>query len=36
MYLSMGERGRKKYQEMLLKHDLRNGRKRVMALINNL
>ena len=36
MYLSMSESGRKKYQEMLLKHDLRNGRKRVMALINNL
>ena len=32
----MSESSRKKYQEMLLKHDLRNGRKRVMALINNL
>ena len=36
MYLSMSKDGRKKYQTMLLKHDLRGGRNRVMGLINNL
>lgn len=36
MYLTMSQETRKKYQNMLLSHDLRGGRKRVMGLINNL
>lgn len=36
MYLNMKKESRQHYQEMLLSHDLRNGRKRVMGLINNL
>lgn len=36
MYLTMSAKSRKHYQDMLLSHDLKNGRKRVMALINNL
>lgn len=36
MYLTMSSKSRKHYQEMLLSHDLKNGRKRVMALIKNL
>lgn len=36
MYLTMSAKSRKHYQEMLLSHDLKNGRKRVMALIKNL
>lgn len=36
MYLAMSARSRKHYQDMLLSHDLKNGRRRVMALINNL
>lgn len=36
MYLNMSAKSRKHYQEILLSHDLKNGRKRVMALIKNL
>ncbi len=36
MYLKMSKSGRKHYQDMLLMHDLRNGRKRVMNLIKGL
>lgn len=36
MYLTMSAKSRKHYQEMLLSHDLKNGRHRVMALIKNL
>lgn len=36
MYLNMSQKSRQHYQEVLLSHDLRNGRRRVMALINNL
>ena len=36
MYLKMSKRGRQHYQDMLLSHDLRGGRKRVMGLINSL
>ena len=36
MYLSLSAKSRQKYQDMLLSHDLRGGRKRVMNLINNL
>ena len=36
MFLTMSKAGRKQYQDMLLSHDLRGGRKRVMGLINNL
>lgn len=36
MYLSMKKETRKRFQEMLLSHDLRGGRKRVMGLINGL
>ncbi len=36
MYLSMSQKTRQHYQEMLLSHDLRGGRRRVMSLINNL
>lgn len=36
MYLAMSAKSRKHYQDMLLSHDLKNGRKRVMALIKNL
>lgn len=36
MYLSMSKSSRQKFQEMLLSHDLRGGRKRVMGLINNI
>lgn len=35
MYLNMSSGSRKKFQEKLLSHDLRGGRKRVMSLINN-
>lgn len=34
MYLTMSKESRKKFQDKLLSHDLRNGRKRVMDLIN--
>jgi spore coat polysaccharide biosynthesis predicted glycosyltransferase SpsG len=36
MFLSMSEKTRLHYQQMLLSHDLRGGRNRVMSLINNL
>lgn len=36
MYLFMSRKSRQKFQEMLLNHDLRGGRKRVMSLINSL
>ena len=36
MYLNMSKENRQHYQELLLSHDLRGGRKRVMGLINNL
>ncbi len=36
MFISMSKDERLRYQKLLLNHDLRNGRKRVMNLINNL
>ena len=36
MYLTMSQKTRQHYQDMLLSHDLGGGRHRVMALINNL
>lgn len=36
MFLTMPQTGRKQYQDILLSHDLRGGRRRVMNLINNL
>lgn len=36
MYLSMSQKERQRYQDMLLSHDLHGGRKRVMNLINSL
>lgn len=36
MYLNMSAKSRKHYQDILLSHDLKNGRKRVMSLIKNL
>lgn len=36
MYLSLSKQSRQDLQAKLLNHDLRNGRKRVMGLINNL
>ena len=36
MYLKMSKKGRQHYQDMLLSHDLRGGRKRVMSLIRGL
>lgn len=36
IYLGMSQKTRQHYQDMLLCHDLRGGRKRVMNLINNL
>lgn len=36
MYLDLSKEARQKFQDMLLSHDLRDGRRRVMALINNL
>ena len=36
MYLKMSQKGRMHYQKILLSHDLRGGRKRVMSLINGL
>jgi len=36
MYLGMSRSDRQHYHDMLLSHDLRNGRKRVLSLINNL
>lgn len=36
MYLKMSKESRQRFQNMLLSHDLRGGRKRVMSLINSL
>lgn len=36
MYLGLSAQSRARYHGMLLSHDLRNGRRRVMALINSL
>lgn len=36
MYLGMKQENRQRFQDMLLSHDLRGGRKRVMSLINGL
>lgn len=36
MYIKMSQEGRQRYQNMLLSHDLRKGRDRVMTLINGL
>lgn len=36
MYLGLSQRARQKFQDKLLSHDLRGGRKRVMGLINSL
>lgn len=36
MYIKMSQKGRQHYQDMLLSHDLRGGRKRVMSLIKGL
>lgn len=36
MYLSLSKESRQRFQNMLLSHDLRSGRKRVMNLINSL
>jgi CMP-N-acetylneuraminic acid synthetase/spore coat polysaccharide biosynthesis predicted glycosyltransferase SpsG len=36
MYLSLSREARQRFQNMLLSHDLRSGRKRVMGLINGL
>lgn len=36
MYLHLSQKTRQHFQDMLLSHDLKNGRRRVMALINNL
>ena len=36
MYLRLGRASRQKYQDLMLRHDLRGGRKRVMGLINSL
>ncbi|MBQ8913273.1 MAG: cytidyltransferase [Lachnospiraceae bacterium] len=36
MYLRMSQSSRQHFQDMLLSHDLRGGRKRVMSLINSL
>lgn len=36
MYLELSREARQRFQDMLLSHDLRNGRRRVMSLINGL
>lgn len=36
MYLSMSKESRQHFQDMLLKHDLKSGRKRIMNIINNI
>lgn len=36
MYFEMSQESRQRFQDMLLQHDLRNGRGRVMSLIQNL
>lgn len=35
MYLNLSQKSRQNFQDSLLNHDLRNGRKRVMGFINN-
>lgn len=36
MFLDMSQKARQRYQNILLSHDLKNGRRRVMSLIKNL
>lgn len=36
MYLNLSQKNRQRFQDLLLAHDLRGGRKRVMGLINGL
>ena len=36
MYLGLSQKARQRFQDLLLSHDLRGGRKRVMGLINSL
>ena len=36
MYLSLSKESRQRFQDLMLSHDLRNGRRRVMGLIENL
>ena len=36
MYLKLGQETRQHFQDLLLSHDLKSGRKRVMDIINNL
>lgn len=36
MFLNMSQKARQRYQNTLLSHDLKNGRRRVMSLIKNL
>lgn len=36
MYLRLSKKSRQRFQDIMLTHDLRGGRKRVMGLINNL
>lgn len=36
MYLGLSAEQRQRFHDMLLSHDLRNGRRRVMSLINGL
>ena len=36
MYLTLSQKARKRFQDKLLSHDLRDGRKRVMGLINSI
>ena len=36
MYMGLSRKARQKFQDKLLGHDLRGGRKRVMGLINSL
>ena len=36
MYLNLSKENRQHFQDLLLSHDLRSGRKHVMSIINNL
>ena len=36
MYLGLSQSARQRFHDILLSHDLRDGRKRVMSLINSL
>ena len=36
MYLSMSKESRQRFQDMLLSHNLKDGRKNIMRLINGL